>query len=131
LWDVTTAEARLADQRLHRAAFSAKARRVTVRRGDLQICLHKKGLSELSDEVVGLVRQAAKRVTGGNCAFVDDDLAILTHLATRAVAAGLVDELHPKVAMRAVAQHPPSEPRREAVGPSRRTGADDASEMNK
>lgn len=44
-------------------------------------------------EVCSLVRSASKRVTGGNCAFVDDDIKILEVLASRAVKAGLFDGL--------------------------------------
>ncbi len=44
-------------------------------------------------EIVMELRLAAARVTGGNCMFADDDLTILEHLAQRAVAAGLTDQL--------------------------------------
>jgi hypothetical protein len=47
----------------------------------------------LDSAVCGFVRDAAKHITGGNCAFIDDDISILTHLAQRAVDAGLTDEL--------------------------------------
>lgn len=53
-------------------------------------------------EVCCMVRSAAKRVTGGNATFIDDDIKILEHLASHAVAAGLVDELHPDVARAAL-----------------------------
>lgn len=49
---------------------------------------------EMGDELCIAVREAANRVTGGNCAFADDDLALLVHLAERAVMAGLFDRLH-------------------------------------
>ena len=39
----------------------------------------------MNAEAVSWIRKAAKETTGGNCAFVDDDLRILTHLAKRAV----------------------------------------------
>jgi hypothetical protein len=55
-----------------------------------------------SSEIVGELRQVAQDVTGGNCTGADDDLAILRHLALRAVSAGLVDGLHPSVARKAV-----------------------------
>ena len=48
-------------------------------------------------EVVHWIREASREITGGNCAFVDDDLAILTHLAKRAIDAGLTDGLSPQV----------------------------------
>lgn len=53
--------------------------------------------AQMADELCVAVRLAAERVTGGNCAFVDDDLRILEHLATRAADAGLTDSLHPTV----------------------------------
>lgn len=58
-----------------------------------------------NEEVVGMLRAAAFRVTGGNCAFADDDLLILEHLATRAVRAGLTDGLAADVAAKATAIH--------------------------
>lgn len=48
-------------------------------------------------EAVRWIRKASREITGGNCAFVDDDLAILAHLAKRAVDAGLTDGLSPQV----------------------------------
>lgn len=59
--------------------------------------------AELDAEVVGYLREAAKRVTGGNMTFVDDDLKVLEMLATRAVDAGLTEGLHPEVRARAEA----------------------------
>lgn len=56
-----------------------------------------------------MVREAANRVTGGNCAFVDDDLLILEMLAFNAVAGGLMAHVHASVAekaVRACAHHP-------------------------
>lgn len=47
--------------------------------------------------VIGALRESARRVFGANCAFADDDLALLTELARRAVAAGLIDGLHKSV----------------------------------
>lgn len=41
------------------------------------------------NEIVCLVRDAAKRVTGGNCTFADDDVGLLAGLAERAIDAGL------------------------------------------
>lgn len=46
-------------------------------------------------EIVALLRSTAREVTGGNCAFADDDLLLLAHLAGRAIKAGLTDELNP------------------------------------
>jgi hypothetical protein len=43
--------------------------------------------------IIGELRESAKRVTGGNCAFADDDLGVLTELAGRAVNAGLTTGL--------------------------------------
>lgn len=48
-------------------------------------------------EAVRWIRKASREITGGNCAFVDDDLALLAHLAKRAVDAGLTDDLSPQV----------------------------------
>lgn len=56
---------------------------------------------DMDAEAVSWIREAAKAVTGGNCAFVDDDLRILQHLAQRATSAGLTDGLAPDVAARA------------------------------
>jgi|SRR5882672_802711 len=50
-----------------------------------------------NEEVCMAVREAAKRVTGGNCAFADDDAAILAELAERAVTANLIDGLDASV----------------------------------
>lgn len=44
-------------------------------------------------EAVSWIRDAAKRVLGTNCTFVDDDLRLLEHLAARAVSAGLTEQL--------------------------------------
>jgi len=101
-WDATFLQQEAADYRL-KAALKPGARRVTVRAADLRLSLHQKGLSELSDEVVGMVREAAKRVTGGYMTFADMDIAVLEHLATRAVDAGLTDGLHPDVRLKAEA----------------------------
>lgn len=57
----------------------------------------------LDGEICGFVRDAAKRITGGNCAFVDDDVKLLEALAYAAVMAGLTGGLHPAVARKAVA----------------------------
>ena len=51
--------------------------------------------AELDAELCGHVRRFAREITGGNCAFADDDLRVLAHLANRAVEAGLIDGLHP------------------------------------
>lgn len=50
-------------------------------------------LALVEGEICSLVRSASKRVTGGNCTFVDDDIKVLEHLAARAVKAGLTDQL--------------------------------------
>lgn len=55
-----------------------------------------------NEDIVMAVRDAARQVTGGNCAYADDDVAILEHLAVRAVKAGLVEGLHPTVARKAI-----------------------------
>jgi hypothetical protein len=47
--------------------------------------------------VIGALRESALRVFGGNCDFADDDLALLTELAERAVTAGLTDRLHKSI----------------------------------
>ena len=47
--------------------------------------------------IIGALRESAVRVLGGNCAFADGDLALLTELARRAVTAGLTDGLHKSV----------------------------------
>jgi len=64
-------------------------------------CLREHAGADCNDEIVGMLRSAAKHVTGGNCSFADDDLNVLEHLALRAVEAGLTDGLHPNVAHRA------------------------------
>lgn len=48
---------------------------------------------EIGYEAVGWIRDAAMRVMGTNCTWVDEDLHALEHLAQRAVDAGLVDGL--------------------------------------
>src|SRR6478609_2298042 len=45
--------------------------------------------------IIGMLREAARRVTGDNSTFADDDLGLLTGLAERAVNAGLTEGLHP------------------------------------
>jgi len=40
-----------------------------------------------------LCREWTKQIVGTNCAFVDDDMRVLAHLASKAVAAGLTDTL--------------------------------------
>lgn len=57
-------------------------------------------------EAVSWIRIAAKEITGGNCAFVDDDLRVLSHLAQRAVDAGLTDQLSPDVQRHALSTRP-------------------------
>lgn len=52
---------------------------------------------ELDGCIVGELRESALRITGGNCTFADDDLAVLAHLAQRAVDAKLTDKLSPSI----------------------------------
>lgn len=52
---------------------------------------------ECNAEIVGMVRATAFKLTGGNCAFADDDLGVLEHLAARAIDAGLTDGLSAQV----------------------------------
>ena len=56
-------------------------------------------------EVVGLLRAAAKEVFGGNCGFVDDDLALLKACAVWAIKNGIPDDLNPGIIPRAKARH--------------------------
>lgn len=53
---------------------------------------------------VDLCREWTKKIVGTNCAYVDDDLRILAHLANKAVKAGLTDGLPDSV--RACIPHP-------------------------
>jgi hypothetical protein len=53
--------------------------------------------ADLDACIIGELRESARRVTGGNSAFADDDLGLLTDLADRAVKAGLIEGLHPSV----------------------------------
>lgn len=48
-------------------------------------------------DLVGVVRRASSRTLGGNCAYADDDVMVLEHLARRAIEAGLTDRLKPDV----------------------------------
>ena len=48
---------------------------------------------EMRDCVMADVRELAKKVTGGNCTFSDDDVRLLAHLALRACDADLLDGL--------------------------------------
>ena len=48
-------------------------------------------LEALHTDTINAVREAAKAVTGGNCTFADDDVAVLRTLAQRAVDAGITD----------------------------------------
>jgi hypothetical protein len=45
--------------------------------------------AELNSEALGIIRQTANEMLGGNCTFVDDDMKLACHLAQRAVLAGL------------------------------------------
>lgn len=58
---------------------------------------------ELDAAICGAVRAAARRITGGNCTFADDDISVLELLAWAAVRAGFADELIPHMAEKAVA----------------------------
>lgn len=60
-------------------------------------------------DLTRLIREAVHRITGGNMAFVDDDLAVLEMLAFNAVQAGAMDHIHPDLqakAIEAVKAHP-------------------------
>lgn len=61
------------------------------------VCPTCNDLDGCNAEIVGMLREAAHRVFGGNCAFADDDLALLEHMAQRAADAGLTDGLSPDV----------------------------------
>lgn len=100
-WLATRKQSRAADLRVGLAAAKSKSPRVTVNVRDLRLVLHDKGIAEMDAEACGWVREAAKRATGGNCSFADDDLHILEHLAMRAIDAGLTDGLHSHVAAKA------------------------------
>ncbi len=92
-WDATVTQSFAAELRIGRALSAGK----NPRRRDVQQLLHEYGLVQMSAELCGLVREASNRTLGGNCSFADDDLAILEHLAGRAIAAGLTDSLAPDV----------------------------------
>lgn len=55
------------------------------------------------EEIVSLVRRCMREVTGGNCTFADEDLAVLTTLAKWALEHGVPDELSPNIIPRAKA----------------------------
>lgn len=92
-WEATGTQSFAAELRIRRALRAKKQ----PRRRDLRQLLHDYGLAQMDGEVVGWLRSASRRVVGGNCAFVDGDLAILEHLAERAVESGLTDQLAPDV----------------------------------
>jgi hypothetical protein len=48
-------------------------------------------------EVVGIVRQIANEVTGGNCGFADDDARVLGALAKWAIENGVPEEICPAI----------------------------------
>jgi hypothetical protein len=57
-------------------------------------------MSMLSDAAVATMRRSAKEGLGFNCTFVDDDMNLLVGLAQRAVLAGLITDLDPKMQAR-------------------------------
>jgi hypothetical protein len=59
----------------------------------------------LTDEIVCEIRRFARDVTGGNCAFADDDLHILSNLALRAAKAGMVEGFKPELQSKILATH--------------------------
>lgn len=99
-WEAT-GERVIAARSSLRRALTQDAETVTVDAKALDIALHAWGIDEDLAGAVGWIREAAKRVMGGNFTFADDDLAVLAHLAERAVKAGLTDGLHPTVAAKA------------------------------
>lgn len=58
---------------------------------------HDNWAMDLNTEVVLMLRERANHVTGGNCNFADDDLAILAELAQRACRAGLTEGFDARV----------------------------------
>lgn len=54
----------------------------------------------LDADCVAIMRQTAREKLGFNCTFVDDDMAVLTHLAQRAVLAGLDSDFKPDMQRR-------------------------------
>lgn len=118
-WQATDEQRQAAERRLYKACPPGRLR-TTVRVNDLRQMLHDKGLAELGAEICGEVRRAAKEVTGGNFSFAIDDIAVIEHLAIRAVEAGLIDGLHPAVAKKALAA---AEARRQADGTEAATPA--------
>jgi hypothetical protein len=59
----------------------------------------------LTDEIVCEIRRFAREVTGGNCAFADDDLHILSNLALRAAKAGMVEGFKPELQRKILETH--------------------------
>lgn len=59
-------------------------------RGKLMVLQHS---DDANAHCAELTRKWSKEIVNTNCAFVDDDLRILAHLANRAVKANLTDEL--------------------------------------
>lgn len=77
----------------------------TKRRGICAKCSMDPTDAMMAAELGGKVRQFSQEITGGNCAFADDDLHIIAHLAINAVRAGLTDGISPAVAAKARALH--------------------------
>lgn len=55
---------------------------------------------DMNAEAIYEVRRIALAATGGNCTFVDDDMALIAALAQRAVLAGLVNDARPFMQIR-------------------------------
>lgn len=71
---------------------------------------------DLDSCIIGELRESARRVTGGNCGFADDDLSLLTTLAERAVGAGLTKALHRSV-LKNIAAKQKAAPKKQARKP--------------
>lgn len=59
------------------------------------------GTAGANSEIVGTVRRVAYEVTGGNCAFVEDDIRVLGALAKWAILNGVPDEICPSIIYKA------------------------------
>lgn len=57
--------------------------------------------ASLAPDITRAAREAMKRITGGNCTFVDDDISVLELLAWGAIREGLAPELIPNMATKA------------------------------
>lgn len=77
----------------------------TKRRGICAKCSMDPTDAMMAAELGGKVRRYSKEITGGNCAFADDDLNIIARLAINAVRAGLTSGISPAAAAKARARH--------------------------